>query len=104
MNAAIKFFTEEWYFALPPVVMSICSACLVTWRVLLNRSAKTDMDEFLPVFQETLRKKGIKGAISLCKEEPGLIPNHLFVAGLEAADQGAAAMKRSMATETELEI
>ena len=62
------------------------------------------MDDFLPVFQQTLRKNGIKGAVALCKEEKGLIPSRLFVAGLEAADQGAAAMRRSMANETELEI
>src|SRR3954447_6838739 len=51
-----------------------------------------------------VRKKGVKGAIALCKEEHGLIPTRLFVAGLEAADQGAAAMRRSMANETELEV
>ena len=42
--------------------------------------------------------------MNLCKDEKGLIPNRLFVAGLEAADQGAAAMRRSMANENELEI
>src|SRR5262245_16337606 len=104
MNEAYDFFVKEWYFAGPLVMMSLCAACLVTWQILLNRTAKTDMDEFLPVFQETLRKKGVKGAIGLCKDEPGLIPSRLYVAGLEASDQGAAAMKRSMATETELEI
>ena len=62
------------------------------------------MDDFLPVFQETLRKKGVKGAVALCKEEKGLIPNRLYIAGLEASEQGAAAMRRSMATEAELEI
>src|SRR5947209_10726252 len=104
MNAAKDFFIGEWYFAVPLVVMSLVAACLVIWRLLLNNSARTDMDDFLPVFQDTLRKKGVKGAIALCKEEHGLIPSRLFVAGLEASDQGAAAMKRSMATETELEI
>jgi biopolymer transport protein ExbB len=104
MDATYDFFVKEWYFAGPLVLMSLVAACLVIWRMLLNRSAKIDMDEFLPVFQDTLRKKGVKGAISLCKEEPGLIPSRLYVAGLEAADQGAAAMRRSMATETELEI
>jgi len=104
MNAVKGFFLEEWYFALPLVVMSLVSAALVIWRILLNKSANTDMDDFLPVFQQTLRKNGIKGAVALCKEEKGLIPNRLFIAGLEAADQGAAAMRRSMANEAELEI
>jgi biopolymer transport protein ExbB len=104
MNAVKEFFIGEWYFALPLVVMSLVAGALVVWRLLLNSSANTDLDDFLPVFQQTLRKNGIKGAVALCKEEKGLIPSRLFVAGLEAADQGAAAMRRSMANETELEI
>jgi biopolymer transport protein ExbB len=104
MQAVQDFFLGEWYFALPLVIMSLIGAALVLWRLLLNHSAKTDMDDFLPVFQETLRKRGVKGAIDLCKEEKGLIPNRLFVAGLEASDQGAAAMRRSMANEAELDI
>jgi biopolymer transport protein ExbB len=104
MQAVQDFFLGEWYFSIPLVIMSLIAASLVIWRILLNGSAKTDMDEFLPVFQDTLRKTGIKGAIALCKEEKGLVPSRLFVAGLEAADQGAAAMRRSMSNETELEI
>ena len=104
MQAVSDFFLGEWYFALPLVIMSLVAAALVIWRLLLNSSANTDMDDFLPVFQQTLRKNGIKGAVALCKEEKGLIPNRLFVAGLEAADQGAAAMRRSIANETELEV
>src|SRR5438094_7678194 len=99
MKAVGDFFIGEWYFALPLVCMSLFGGCLVIWRFLLNLSATTDMDDFLPVFQQTLRKNGIKGAIALCKEEKGLIPNRIFVAGLEAADQGTAAMKRSIANE-----
>lgn len=104
MNAVKDFFIGEWYFALPLVVMSLVAAALVIWRILLNMSANTDMDDFLPVFQQTLRKNGIKGAVALCKEEKGLIPSRIFVAGLEAADQGAAAMRRSIANETELDV
>jgi biopolymer transport protein ExbB len=62
------------------------------------------MDGFMPVFQDTLKKKGPAAAIALCKEERGLIPNTLFVAGLEAAQQGTAAMRRSMAGAIELEV
>lgn len=104
MQAVQEFFIGEWYFALPLVVMSLIAAALVIWRILLNQSARTDMDDFLPLFQDTLRKHGVKGATQLCKEEKGLIPSRLYVAGLEASDQGAAAMRRSMANETELEI
>ena len=104
MNAVSEFFLGEWYFAMPLVIMSLIAAALVIWRIMLNNTAATDMDEFLPVFQETLRKRGIKGALALCKEEKGLIPSKLFVAGLEASEQGAAAMRRSMSNEAELDI
>jgi biopolymer transport protein ExbB len=104
MNAVYDFFIKEWYFSIPLVTMSLVGASLVIWRLLLNSGASTDMDEFLPVFQQTLRKGGIKAAVNLCKDEKGLIPNRLFVAGLEAAEQGAAAMRRSMANENELEV
>lgn len=104
MQAVQNFFLGEWYFSIPLVLMSLIAGALVIWRLLLNLSSRTDMDDFLPVFQETLRKRGVKGAIELCKEEKGLIPNRLFVAGLEASDQGAAAMRRSMANEAELDI
>lgn len=104
MKAVTDFFIHEWYFSVPLVLMSLIALSLVIWRVLLNNTANTDMDDFLPVFQQTLRKGGVKAAVGLCKEEKGLIPSRLFVAGLEAADQGAAAMRRSMANENELEI
>ncbi len=104
MNAVYDFFIKEWYFSVPLVLMSLVAASLVLWRLLLNKSANTDMDDFLPVFQQTLRKGGIKAALNLCKEEKGLIPSRLFVAGLEASEQGGAAMRRSMANENELEI
>lgn len=104
MHAVQEFFIGEWYFALPLVIMSLVAGSLVVWRILLNKSAQTDMDEFLPVFQETLRKKGVKGAVELCKEEKGLIPSRLYVAGLEAADNGVAAMRRAMANTVELDI
>jgi biopolymer transport protein ExbB len=104
MDAVKGFFIDEWYFATPLVIMSLVAGSLVIWRTLLNMSSSTDMDEFLPVFQQTLRKNGIKGAVALCKEEKGLIPSRLFIAGLEASEQGAAAMRRSIGTEAELEV
>src|SRR5262245_37895517 len=104
MNAVYDFFLTEWNFSVPLVLMSLFGASLVLWRMLLNFSVNTDMDGFLPIFQQTLRKGGINAAVKLCKGEKGLIPSRLFVAGLEAADQGAAAMRRSMASENELEI
>jgi biopolymer transport protein ExbB len=104
MNALKNFFVNEWYFAVPMTLMALAAFALVAWRALLNSSAKTNLDDFMPDLQENLKKKGTKGAIALCREEQGLIPSVLFVAGLEAADQGVAAMRRSMASAVELEI
>jgi biopolymer transport protein ExbB len=104
MNAIKHFYLDDWYFAVPMTIMTVVAFGLVVWRYLLNRGVRTDMDGFMPVFQDTLKKKGTAAAIALCKEERGLIPNTLFVAGLEAAQQGTAAMRRSMAGAIELEV
>jgi biopolymer transport protein ExbB len=84
--------------------MALVAMTLVIWRWLLNVGAGTNLDTFLPDLQKNLRAKGVKAAINLCKEETGVIPSQLFVAGLEASEQGVAAMRRSMASVVELEI
>ncbi|VTS05712.1 MotA/TolQ/ExbB proton channel family protein [Tuwongella immobilis] len=104
MEAFKHFVTDEWYFAVPMFLMSLTALVLVAWRWLLNINLKTDMDDFMPAFQERLQRGGVDAVLKMCKVEPGVIPNKLFVAGLEAAPQGLAAMKRNMATTMELEI
>ena len=104
MKALVSFFTNDWYFAVPMTLMALIAFGLVGWRFLLNQSAKSNVDDLMPDLQENLKRKGIDAAIALCQEEKGLIPQHLFVAGLEAAPQGVAAMRRSMASTIELEI
>lgn len=104
MNALISFYTNDWYFAIPMTIMSLVAFSLVVWRWMLNGSAKSNLDEFMPILQDTIKKKGPQAAATLCKEEKGLIPGVLFVAGLEAAGQGVAAMRRSMASAIELDI
>jgi biopolymer transport protein ExbB len=104
MNALKNFFLNEWYFSIPMTLMALVAFALVAWRFLLNQNAKTDLDGLWPDLQATLQKQGVPGAIALCREERGLIPQVLFVAGLEAAGQGAAAMRRSMASAAELEV
>jgi biopolymer transport protein ExbB len=86
------------------VGMSIAAITLLVWRVLLNMNARTNMNEFLPVFQEKLDREGVEGALRFCKGETGVIPRRLYIAGLETSKQGTAAMKRSMANAIELEI
>jgi biopolymer transport protein ExbB len=104
MKEFLTFVTQDWYFAWPMFAMSLTAITLVIWRVLLNLNAKTNMNIFLPAFQEKLEKEGVEGALRYCRSEPGIIPRRLFAAGLETSKQGLAAMRRSMANVIELEI
>lgn len=104
MDAFLHFVTQDWYFAFPMLGMSIVAITLVVWRLLLNFSARTNMNAFLPAFQEKLHKEGPEAALKFCENQPGMIPRRLFTAGLETSKQGLAAMRRAMASVIELEI
>jgi biopolymer transport protein ExbB len=104
MSAFWDFVKGDWYFAIPMGFMSIAALTLVIWRLLLNLNARTNMNEFLPLFQERLEKEGVDGALRLCRARTDVIPRRLYVAGLETSKQGAAAMRRAMANVIELEI
>lgn len=104
MSAFMHFLTQEWYFAVPMLLMSVTAVTLVIWRVMLNINATTDMSRFLPAFQARLEEDGIDGALQFCRAQTGVIPRKLFAAGLENAKQGTAAMRRAMASALELEI
>jgi biopolymer transport protein ExbB len=104
MSAFWTFVTHDWYFAIPMFGMSLVAITLVIWRILLNVNAKTNMNEFLPAFQQRLEKEGIKGALAFCRKRTDFIPRKLYAAGLETAPQGLAAMRRAMANVIELEI
>jgi biopolymer transport protein ExbB len=104
MSAFWDFVTKDWYFAAPMFLVLFAATVLVIWRVMLNLNARTNMNEFLPLFQEKLEKEGVEGALRLCRSQSGIIPRRLYVAGLETSKQGLAAMRRSMANVIELEI
>ncbi len=104
MSAFWTFVKTDWYFAIPMFCMSLCALTLVIWRIILNMNAKTDMDEFLPLFQQQLKDGGIEGALRFCQSREDYIPRKLYAAGLETAPQGLAAMRRAMASVIELEI
>jgi biopolymer transport protein ExbB len=104
MSAFWQFVKGDWYFAIPMGFMSVAALTLVIWRLLLNLNARTNMNEFLPQFQERLEKDGVDGALRLCRARSDVIPRRLFVAGLETSKQGLAAMRRAMANVIELEI
>lgn len=104
MQSFIKFVTHDWYFFWPMFLMSVAGITLVIWRLLLNINSATNMNEFLPAFQQRLDKEGVEGALRYCKARTDIIPRRLFVAGLETSKQGLAAVRRSMANVMELEI
>jgi biopolymer transport protein ExbB len=91
-------------FYVPMTLMSLAGITLVIWRILLNINAKTDMNEFLPAFQQRLESEGIEGALRFCKSRTDIIPHRLYVAGLENTRGGLAAVRRAMANAIELEI
>jgi biopolymer transport protein ExbB len=99
-----KFVFGDWWISFPMFAMSVTAVTLVIWRILLNLNAKTNMNEFLPVFQEKLEREGAEGALRFCRSQTGVIPRRLFTAGLETSKQGLAAMRRAMANAIELEI
>jgi biopolymer transport protein ExbB len=104
MDAFLHFVTQDWYFAIPMLGMSLIAVTLVVWRLLLNFSARTNMNAFLPALQKKLDKEGPESALKFCQTQPGMIPRRLFTAGLETSKQGLAAMRRAMAGVIELEI
>jgi biopolymer transport protein ExbB/TolQ len=104
MSALWKFITHDWYFFWPMFMMSVAGMTLVIWRALLNMSASTKMNEFLPAFQNRLQKDGVAGALNFCKKRTDIIPKKLFVPALEVSKQGLAASRRAMANAIELEI
>jgi biopolymer transport protein ExbB len=91
-------------FYVPLTLMSLIGFALVIWRLLLNFHASTNLNEFLPAFQEKLKEGGVEGALRYCKGRTDVIPHRLYVAGLEVSKQGLAASRRAMANAMELEI
>jgi biopolymer transport protein ExbB len=105
-GALINFIIDAPFFAVLLFVMTFAAVTLLVWRIILNFNFKTDMNQFLPRFQDVLNKEGVEGAIRFCKAQPQSegIPRKLFVAGLENAKSGLAAMRRAMMTVVEMEI
>src|SRR5216683_4635630 len=103
-SPVVTFFTKDWYFSIPMVLMSLAGVTLVVWRILLNVNGNTSMNAFLPAFQEKLDREGVEGALRFCRTRSDIISRRLYVAGLETSKQGLAAVRRAMANVIELEI
>src|SRR5262245_17978034 len=104
MSEFLTFVTKDWYIAWPMIAMSLTALVLVIWRMLLYVNGNTNMNEFLPLFQDKLEKEGVEGALRLCRSRNDIIPRRLYVAGLDTSKQGASAMRRAMANVIDLEI
>ena len=70
MSAFWHFVTKEWYFSSPMFLLLLVATVLVVWRILLNLNARTNMNEFLPAFQDKLEKEGIDGALRSAAPRP----------------------------------
>ena len=88
MSAFMHFVTAEWYFAIPMFLMSFVAVTLVIWRTLLNKDAKTNLNAFLPRFQQVLEKDGSEVALEFCRKQPGVIAKKLFPPGWRRANKG----------------
>jgi len=104
MSAFTHFVTNDWYFAVPMFLMSLTAVTLVVWRILLNLDARTNLNQFLPRFQQVLDQDGPDAALAYTRKQKGVIAKKLFPAGLETRPQGVSAMRRAMASVIELEI
>src|SRR5262249_17270550 len=104
MSAFLTFVTHDWYFFWPMFFMSVTGITLVIWRLLLNINAATNLNEFLPAFQQKLDRDGVEAALRFCRARSDIIPKRLYVPGLEVSKQGLAAVRRAMANAIELEI
>jgi biopolymer transport protein ExbB len=104
MKALWNFVTQDWWIFYPMLAMSLTGITLVIWRLLLNMNAATNMNEFLPAFQQKLDKDGPEGALRFCRARTDVIPRQLYTAGLEVHKQGLSAVRRAMANAMELEI
>ncbi len=104
MKEFVHFVTNDWWIAIPMLIMSVVAVSLVVWRIMLNFNARTNMNQFLPGLQNAFGKGNVNAAIQYCKSQPGLIPSRLLVPGLETSRQGLAASRRAMANALELEI
>lgn len=104
-SAFIEFVTKDPLFAVVLFAMTSIGATLVVWRLWLNHNSKTDMNLFLPKFQEVMNKEGIDGALKFCKAQPKSEPiPFMYVSALEKHREGLAAMRKAMANSVELEI
>ena len=104
MQAFVTFVTHDWWIAVPLFLMSLAGISMVIWRIMLNMHANTDLNAFLPEFQEKLEREGVQAALDFCRGRTDIIPRRLYAAGLEVSKQGMAAVRRSMANVIELEI
>ena len=90
-------------FTITFIVLSLTAVTLLIWRAWLNHNAKTDLDDFVARFQQTLKSGGKNAALEMCSEEPGIVPK-LFTTALNTCHEGKVATRNAIANLIELEI
>ncbi len=83
--------------------LSVSAVTLIVWRMWLNYSAKTNLEDFIGRVQAELDSRGTQGALEMCQQEPGLVPK-LFVSAMEHGQRGKLAVRNAMSNTIELEI
>jgi biopolymer transport protein ExbB len=103
MSLSHIYEANGFAFSLIFTLLFLASVTVVVWRLWLNHNATTDLPEFLGRLEQELDHGGVKGALQLCDQEPGIIPK-LFTTVLQTGHQGKVATRSAMANLIELEI
>jgi len=90
-------------FTITFIVLSLSAVTLLIWRIWLNHNAKTDLDDFVARFQQTLKSGSKNAALEMCAEEPGIVPK-LFTTAVNTCREGKVATRNAIANLIELEI
>ncbi len=67
MQEFLKFVQHDWYFAFPMFCMSFVAITMVVWRIMLNKSANTNLSVFLPELQEKLTQEGVEARFAIAR-------------------------------------
>ena len=68
MDAFWHFLTQDWYFAIPMLGMSLVAVTLVAWRLLLNFS-RHQHERVLAGISREAAKEGPEAAAKFCKSQ-----------------------------------
>ena len=85
------------------VLLALVAIALVIERFIAYHRESTHMESFIPSFEEYVRSGQTEQALDLCRAETGHIPE-VFAYAVEHRDEGAVAVRKSLAARIELQI